>query len=76
MQDAKALVPALSSSTCRTFATHVSRHAYLPCGLQFEKYDASTPGSPGGDGEYPVQAGFGWTNGVALALLNEYGWNP
>ncbi|EIE21836.1 glycoside hydrolase [Coccomyxa subellipsoidea C-169] len=42
----------------------------------FEKYDASKPGDPGGDGEYPVQAGFGWTNGVALSLLQDYGWNP
>ncbi|CAL8471668.1 g11210 [Coccomyxa elongata] len=50
--------------------------AWQKHGQMFEKYDATMPGSPGGDGEYPVQAGFGWTNGVALALLNEYGWNP
>jgi hypothetical protein len=43
---------------------------------QFEKYDAGVPGRPGGDGEYPVQTGFGWSNGVVLMLLEEYGWHP
>ena len=27
-------------------------------------------------GEYTVQSGFGWTNGVMLSLLERYGWNP
>ena len=27
---------------------------------------------PGGGGEYPLQDGFGWTNGVTLALLDLY----
>jgi hypothetical protein len=26
-----------------------------------------------GGGEYPSQDGFGWTNGVLLALINKYG---
>lgn len=39
----------------------------------FEKYDANEPGQFGGGGEYTVQAGFGWTNGVVLELLEEYG---
>jgi len=26
-----------------------------------------------GGGEYPGQDGFGWTNGVLLALINKYG---
>jgi alpha,alpha-trehalase len=26
----------------------------------------------GGGGEYPSQDGFGWTNGVLLALINKY----
>lgn len=29
-----------------------------------EKYDVVTPGNLGGGGEYPLQDGFGWTNGV------------
>ena len=44
--------------------------------VQFEKYSAAEPGQPGGQGEYPVQAGFGWTNGVALMLLERFGWQP
>lgn len=40
-----------------------------------EKYDALTPGSSGGGGEYETQTGFGWTNGVALHFLKHYGWN-
>lgn len=38
----------------------------------FEKYDVND-GKPGGGGEYNVQLGFGWTNGVALQLLHQYG---
>ena len=30
-------------------------------------------GAPGGDGEYVVQEGFGWTNGVVLDFLSKYG---
>ncbi|XP_074158400.1 trehalase isoform X1 [Sminthopsis crassicaudata] len=40
----------------------------------YEKYDISTDsGEPGGGGEYKVQEGFGWTNGVALQFLSRYG---
>lgn len=37
------------------------------------QYDAENPGRYGGGGEYIVQAGFGWTNGVIMELLNAYG---
>ncbi len=36
-----------------------------------EKYDVVNPDRAGGGGEYPLQDGFGWTNGVLAALLNE-----
>lgn len=36
------------------------------------QYDAENPGKFGGGGEYTVQAGFGWTNGVVLEFLNTY----
>ncbi len=36
-----------------------------------EKYDVKNPGSLGGGGEYPLQDGFGWTNGVYAALKDE-----
>ncbi|CAH0398061.1 unnamed protein product [Chilo suppressalis] len=39
----------------------------------FEKYSAVQPGHQGSGGEYKVQEGFGWTNGVALELLKRYG---
>jgi len=42
-------------------------------GTMFEKYDAKKIGVPGHAGEYIVQEGFGWTNGVILYLLSEYG---
>lgn len=36
----------------------------------YEKYNAFKVGVGGGGGEYVPQIGFGWTNGVALVLLN------
>lgn len=36
-----------------------------------EKYDVVGEGGLGGGGEYPLQDGFGWTNGVLAALLEE-----
>jgi alpha,alpha-trehalase len=38
-----------------------------------EKYDVSGQGDGGGGGEYELQDGFGWTNGVTLKLLGKYG---
>lgn len=47
------------------------------CGFQlfgqfFEKYHAEHVGHPGGGGEYTVQEGFGWTNGVVLWTLDRF----
>lgn len=39
----------------------------------FEKYSCVRPGDHGGGGEYAVQNGFGWTNGIVLELLQKYG---
>ncbi|KAI4474389.1 hypothetical protein M0802_015628 [Mischocyttarus mexicanus] len=39
----------------------------------FEKYDATVSGGHGGGGEYEVQLGFGWSNGLAMILLDKYG---
>uniref|UniRef100_A0A3P8VDY2 Trehalase n=1 Tax=Cynoglossus semilaevis TaxID=244447 RepID=A0A3P8VDY2_CYNSE len=47
--------------------------AYVKYEAMFEKYDVNGDGKPGGGGEYEVQLGFGWTNGVALQLLDQYG---
>ena len=38
-----------------------------------EKYDVVDLDKRAGGGEYEVQEGFGWTNGVTLKLLNLYG---
>uniref|UniRef100_A0A8C9YIA9 Trehalase n=1 Tax=Sander lucioperca TaxID=283035 RepID=A0A8C9YIA9_SANLU len=47
--------------------------AYMKYEAMFEKYDVNGDGKPGAGGEYQVQLGFGWTNGVALQLLDQYG---
>nr|CAD7397869.1 unnamed protein product [Timema poppensis] len=39
----------------------------------YEKYDATVSGGHGSGGEYNVQLGFGWTNGVIMELLDKYG---
>ena len=39
----------------------------------FEKFSISDIDSAGRGGEYTVQAGFGWTNGVVMILASEYG---
>ncbi|VDK64679.1 unnamed protein product [Onchocerca ochengi] len=40
----------------------------------WEKYDIRyDDGRPGSGGEYPVQQGFGWTNGAVLDLIYKYG---
>ena len=36
------------------------------------QYDVREAGKPGGGGEYEVQLGFGWTNGVVLQLIEKY----
>lgn len=38
----------------------------------YEKYIATEFGVSGGGGEYEVQTGFGWSNGVILDLLDRY----
>ncbi|KAF7271780.1 hypothetical protein GWI33_015383 [Rhynchophorus ferrugineus] len=38
----------------------------------YEKYDAIVFGGHGTGGEYEVQVGFGWSNGVILDLLHRY----
>lgn len=40
--------------------------------VMFEKYDALHSGQFGGGGEYQVQAGFGWSNGCVLELIDLY----
>ncbi|KAL6005632.1 hypothetical protein ACLOJK_006202 [Asimina triloba] len=47
--------------------------AYKSTGAMHEKYDVEACGKTGGGGEYKPQTGFGWSNGVVLAFLEEFG---
>jgi len=53
----------------RWFATVDAQ--YRASGKMLEKYDIEES-KPGGGGEYPLQDGFGWTNGVTRALMDLY----
>ncbi|WP_267387246.1 alpha,alpha-trehalase TreF [Sphingomonas sp. GC_Shp_3] len=61
---------ALAEDLARRWVRTVSSY-YDRTGRMIEKYDVET-GAAGGGGEYPVQDGFGWTNGVTQALLDRY----
>ncbi|TRY67949.1 hypothetical protein TCAL_07224 [Tigriopus californicus] len=39
----------------------------------FEKYDVNATGVAGGGGEYDVQTGFGWSNGVVFEFISLFG---
>jgi alpha,alpha-trehalase len=47
----------------------LNRRTYRATGRMMEKYDVVDLDRAAGGGEYPTQDGFGWTNGVDLALL-------
>lgn len=46
----------------------LSQKVYLNTGKMMEKYNVVDTSLSAGGGEYPNQDGFGWTNGVVLAL--------
>lgn len=50
----------------------LNKKVFDATGKMVEKYDVMDADKPGGGGEYPSQEGFGWTNGVLLALINKY----
>ena len=50
--------------------TRLNGRVYNQTGKLLEKYDVQNINRPAGGGEYPLQDGFGWTNGVLLRLLN------
>ncbi len=53
-----------------------NRKTFEATGRLLEKYDVESIGNAGGGGEYDVQDGFGWTNGVLLRLMQELVKNP
>ncbi|KAL4103583.1 hypothetical protein QTP88_018944 [Uroleucon formosanum] len=47
--------------------------AYKNYSVMYEKYRVDANGEPGlSTGEYPIQTGFGWSNGIILELLQTY----
>src|SRR6059036_1908219 len=57
------------ANTARDRWLALNRRTYRATGKMAEKYDVVDVQRRAGGGEYPTQDGFGWTNGVALALL-------
>ncbi|HSU14581.1 MAG TPA: alpha,alpha-trehalase TreA [Longimicrobium sp.] len=56
------------ADTARARWLALNRKTWSSTGRMVEKYDVMDITRPAGGGEYPTQDGFGWTNGVALAL--------
>jgi alpha,alpha-trehalase len=50
----------------------LNREVYTQSGKLVEKYDVTGSDKEAGGGEYPLQDGFGWTNGVLLKLIREF----
>ena len=46
----------------------INKKVYHETGKMMEKYNVVATNTTAGGGEYPAQDGFGWTNGVYLAL--------
>jgi alpha,alpha-trehalase len=60
----------------KTIATRwiqLNKDVYARTGKLMEKYNVMDTHLEAGGGEYPGQDGFGWTNGVLLALMKKYG---
>jgi alpha,alpha-trehalase len=63
-------LPLAESIACRWMAT--VNDVYQREGKLVEKYDVENADKHGGGGEYPLQDGFGWTNGVMRQLMALY----
>jgi alpha,alpha-trehalase len=64
------ILPLAQTIACRWMQS-VNR-VYGESGKLVEKYDVIATGRVGGGGEYPLQDGFGWTNGVMRELMALY----
>lgn len=56
------------ASLIRSNWMKTNERVYEKTGKMMEKYNVLGSGEAGGGGEYPNQDGFGWTNGVYLAM--------
>ncbi|MCB0521986.1 MAG: alpha,alpha-trehalase TreF [Lewinellaceae bacterium] len=59
------------AATIRSRWVDLNQKVYRNTGKMMEKYNVEDMGLDAGGGEYPVQDGFGWSNGVLLKLLKE-----
>jgi len=50
----------------------VNEEVYNRTGKMVEKYNVTDISQEGGGGEYPLQDGFGWSNGVAAAMIDGF----
>jgi alpha,alpha-trehalase len=62
--------PLAETIACRWMAS--VDDVYRQSGKLVEKYDVVVTGRRGGGGEYPLQDGFGWTNGVMRKFIALY----
>lgn len=63
------------SELARDIATRwmqLNIRVFKQTGKLLEKYNVVDTSLTAGGGEYPLQDGFGWTNGVLLKLMNRY----
>ncbi len=63
------------SATAKSIAERwvtLNKKVYNETGKLMEKYNVVDLSVKAGGGEYPNQDGFGWTNGVLLALIKKY----
>lgn len=74
------VIRALEKSNQQELAADIARRwirlnddVYQRTGKLMEKYNVADTHLEAGGGEYPGQDGFGWTNGVLLALITKYG---
>ncbi len=64
------------ADSARTRWLALNGRTYRLTGKMTEKYDVVDLIRAAGGGEYPTQDGFGWTNGVALALVAQKAQRP
>ncbi len=64
------LFPRLAAEVRKRWMT-TNEKTYEATGKMMEKYNVTDNNAHAGGGEYPNQDGFGWTNGVYLALHSE-----
>lgn len=61
----------LAREIARRFVA-LCRSVFTKTGKIMEKYDVCDLSREGGGGEYPLQDGFGWTNGVVISFIKKF----